>query len=102
MGVLGTDDTVWNEAAGSKLLQQAEADLPPNRVALFVCPECGGISCGAVTVALNFDGEYVIWSDFRWERDWDGAPDDRSLAIGPFVFDRREYESKIRDAICRS
>ena len=98
MGALGDDDRAWNETVARRLLGQSEPDLPPNRVALYVCPECGDLSCGALTAALTVHGDTVTWGDFRPERDWHGAPGDRMLGIGPFVFDLREYEAVVMTA----
>jgi len=37
--------------------------------------------CGSRSVAL------------RWERDWDGAPDDGHLALGPYSFGESQYRA---------
>src|SRR5450631_124952 len=75
-GLLGWGDEAWQRQCLAKILLETSPDLPPNRIALYVCPECGDISCGAVTAAVSRDDHRIVWSDFRWERDWDGAPDD--------------------------
>src|SRR5215216_2128667 len=51
-GVLGWGDAAWEEGVVEKLLGRAPPDLPPDRVALYVCPECGDLGCGAVTASL--------------------------------------------------
>ncbi len=77
----------------AKLLREAGPDLPPNRVAIYVCPECGDLGCGAVTVAIDRDGEDIIWSDFRWERNWIDPFDleERRFDVGPFRFETDAY-----------
>lgn len=99
VGALGWGDAVWEAGVTDKLLRRAEPDLPPDRVALYVCPECGDLSCGAVTASVTREGEAVVWRDFRWERDWEGAPDADVLPFGPFRFARGAYGRLLRAAL---
>lgn len=89
IGVLGWGAAESEVGAVAKLLREAEPDYPPNRIALYVCPECGDLGCGAVTVAINREEEAVSWSDFRWEVNWYADHPDEStvgLKVGPFRF----------------
>lgn len=101
VGVLG-----WNESsdveAVAKLIGEASADLAPNRVALYVCPECGNLACGALTAAVSFESDSVVWSDLAWEN---GSRDDSARTcydIGPFRFDRSKYERALRAVVGRN
>jgi hypothetical protein len=97
-GALGWGDVVWETSVTDKLLRRAEPDLPPDRVALYVCPECGDLGCGAATASVSVDDREVVWRDFRWERDWEGASDDDAFPIGPFHFDRHAYQQLLMAA----
>jgi hypothetical protein len=90
-GALGWGDAAWEASIADKLLRRTDPDLPPDRIALYVCPECGDLSCGALTAAVAAEDDTIVWHNFRWERDWEGAPDDGPLALGPFRFDRGAY-----------
>ena len=54
---------IWLEPpfydARLRLLGRLPADLPPGRVAVFVCPECADLGCGAVTVRLELQDDVV-------------------------------------------
>ena len=53
------------------LLRREPSDLRPGRVPLFVCPECADYGCGVGSVLITCEGDRIVWSDFRWERDYD-------------------------------
>lgn len=66
------------------------------RVPVYVCPDCGDLGCGAITVAVYRARDTVIWRDFGWD-DLGGADDDPvRLAVPAMTFDRREYEAELR------
>src|SRR5262245_28285138 len=70
VGVLGWGEPRFEAESVAKLQGNKQPDYPPNRVAMYVCPECGDLGCGAVTVAVNREAEAITWSDFRWEVNW--------------------------------
>jgi hypothetical protein len=66
---------------------------PGDRVSLYVCPECGDVGCGAVTLKVEFAVEEVIWSDFGYENNFEESIDRASYSsMGPFRFSRQAYE----------
>lgn len=50
---------------------------------------CGIDHCSPVTARITVTDETVTWSDFRSGMSWD------SSLVGPFVFDRRQYDRAI-------
>jgi hypothetical protein len=79
------------------LLGDKPPELANGRVAIWVCPVCGDLGCGAVTAALEWTAETVVWRDFGWDVNYDtDETDERALFAGPFVFDRAQYESELR------
>jgi hypothetical protein len=57
---------------------------------LMGCP-CGEWACWPLTVRVEVTPVTVRWHDFRTgHRDWDLSE------LGPFVFDRRDYEAALQ------
>lgn len=91
-------DLVWPEAAVSALRQLAGVEqrsrdwpLEPGRLPLYVCPMCGDLGCGALTVEVVQEGESVTWRDFRVE---DGLAHEGGIdlsSFGPITFDAAQY-----------
>ena len=87
-----------NELAVRRLLLEEPADFPNERRSLYVCPECGDIGCGAVTVAIEKRDNSIIWRDFGFENTVEDTVDTRFNAVGPYVFEPVEYESVLKQA----
>jgi hypothetical protein len=68
------------------------------RVALYRCA-CGSEACWPLMARIEVDGGTVTWSDFRQPHRGPGSPAGRWRhdALGPFVFDRAQYD----DALAR-
>ena len=64
--------------------------IDDGRVALLGC-ECGEAGCWPLLARVEATGEYVTWSEFaqphraQWRHD----------SLGPFTFDRAQYESAL-------
>ena len=83
-----------------RLLGETPADLADGRIPLYVCAECGGPGCGAITATIEFTDTAVTWHDFGWQTDYDDFVDREAFAsVGPFNFERGQYERVLRDAI---
>jgi len=76
-----------------QLLIKAQDDLPNGRVALYTCP-CGDYGCGVVSALIEQDGEHIVWSDFRYENNYDDdvIPLER---LGPFRFKKSAYRDTV-------
>lgn len=62
------------------------------RAALYVCPECGDIGCGAITAVIEHGAETVIWRDFAYQVAFDRLdPGDLLADLDPIVFERAAY-----------
>lgn len=89
-----------NAKAVRHLLLKESPNLPNNRNILYICPECGDIGCGAVSLVVERVGDKVIWRDFGYENDYEGIIHREGFEdVGPFTFDRAEYEEAIRRAL---
>jgi hypothetical protein len=75
-----------------RLLGTRPGDAPQGRVCVYVCPECGDLGCGAVTIRLVLTDHSVEWRDWGYQNDYDDGVVDDSLSDLPnLTFDRRQY-----------
>lgn len=83
-----------------RLLLEQPADFPNNRRSLYVCAECGDLGCGAVSVVIELVGDQIIWRDFGLQDNYEDQIISSGYAgIGPFIFNKAEYETVIRSAL---
>ena len=88
-----------NAKAVRTLLLEEPADLPDNRRSLYVCPECGDIGCGVVSLVIERVDKQIIWRDFGYENNYDAVVHFEGFEeIGPFAFNADEYEKVIKQA----
>jgi hypothetical protein len=67
-----------------------------HRVTLFVCPECGDVACGAITVLVSRNDLVVRWSDFAFDNGYEARTE--LTQVGPFEFEWATYLTAIRRA----
>jgi len=99
VGVLGWQRQEDDEqAVGELILRRPSPPVLQGRVALFVCPECAGIDCGAVTVRITRSDDAYKWAGFTFENDYDPAMTDSNKleSLGPFLFEPAHYESLLQ------
>jgi hypothetical protein len=96
VGCLDAMDIKWNGHAAKALLLEEPPDIAPDRVMIFLCPECADLGCGAFTTRVTkADGQYV-WSDFQYENNYDPEMTQPWLNVGPFRFAANDYKSVLR------
>lgn len=89
-------------------IRRLKGELPgeffPHRVWLYFCGECFDEGCGGVSVRVQVGADRVVWSEIchdglsSTENELDEfQEEDRITHLGPFVFDRGEYESALDD-----
>ncbi|NUW46291.1 hypothetical protein [Nonomuraea rhodomycinica] len=92
--VLWLAPTLDDDDAVGRLLGRSASPLDDGRIPLYVCPECGDLGCGALTVVLEISSGQVIWRDPGWQTDYEDEVHYEDFAdISPFVFDRAQYEA---------
>jgi hypothetical protein len=86
--------------AVSRLLGDEPPDAPAGRVALYICPECGDLGCGAVTVKINRSDDKVEWSAWGYQNNYE---DDITPLRGfaDVTFRRQDYERVLRALLAR-
>jgi hypothetical protein len=95
---LGWGDPAWRAEGAARLLRRVEPDLPGGRTALFVCPECGDLDCGAVSAVVAREGEAIVWRDLAFEHAYmaEGGRGVEPLpGLGPFRFHPAEYHAAL-------
>lgn len=78
-----------------RLLGVLPGDYDDGRVSLLICPICGDLWCGALSMELIVSPRTVTWHKFGWQGD---ADDDEPQPFQErsFTFDRAEYEQLLR------
>jgi len=86
-------DGLWlapevDERSAQRLLLADPPD-PDGRVAIYVCPECADIYCGAITAVIEKEGEKTVWRDVAHSNpNWWGRRRDRGVASRARGIDR--------------
>jgi hypothetical protein len=79
-----------------RLLLADGGDASENRVSLFICPECGDLGCGAITVRIQHFDAAIVWRDIGYENNYEPTVDLGSFAtVGPFLFEPCVYDPKL-------
>jgi hypothetical protein len=96
MGALVQGLPESQENVAMQLRLQADPSSDTGRILLYICPECGDISCGAYSVRASRDSSTYSWSDFAYENGYEDAR--RLDQVGPFTFEASQYEAAIVSA----
>ena len=103
ISVLGWQSESENELAARRLLRKAEPDAPNGRTSIYVCPECAGLGCGAVTVVIDRFGDSIVWRDFGFQNNYDESIlKDDFEQLGMLSFNATDYYNEIVKAIANS
>ena len=88
------------EKSVRRLLGEESADFPGDRRSLLVCPNCGDIGCGAVSIILHLSDKTVLWRDFGYQNNYEPEIHGQHLKeLGPFEFDLSDYKNKLIRAL---
>jgi hypothetical protein len=93
MGCFSKGWNKLNEYSKNKLLNKLEPETINGRMAIYICPECGDISCGAYCCKIEKINGMYIWKDFAYENNYEEAKIINN--VGPFYFDEIIYENII-------
>lgn len=92
IGCLGWLSPRADEEFVQILLRKKPSPLATGRAMLYVCPECGDIGCGALTVKVEKTPDHFVWSEFGFENGYIRSPEEsKYVKIGPFCFNKTEY-----------
>jgi hypothetical protein len=100
VGRFSPETQKWNQESAEVFLNTKEPDLDNGRIILYVCPECGDIGCGAITLKIVKSETEYTWSEFGYENDYDPEMTDLDSYrhIGPFKFSIENYHQIVEKA----
>jgi hypothetical protein len=80
-----------------QLLGMEDPPLPDGRTPLYLCAECGGLGCGAVTAVIERDDDSVAWRSLGHQTDYDSFVDYEPFKdLGPYRFHITSYDATLR------
>lgn len=87
----------WQPTAAVEYLEVQgfrPGEFEDGRVALLLCPVCGDVWCGALSMELVLTQRTVTWTNFGWQ---EGPEDEPELFPDQyFTFHRNEYEQLLQ------
>ena len=91
----GAED--YQKDAISRLMLKNSGDLKGNRHSLYVCPACGDMGCGGVSLEVVCTDDIVIWRDFGFEYNYgdQGISREKLNNVGPYYFNWNNYSQEI-------
>jgi hypothetical protein len=97
IGCLGWQSEKSDDILKERLLLKQPSEIGGNRYLIYVCPECGDIGCGAITVQIQKSRQGVVWSSFIFQNNFTEAMsvNESYSHVGPYVFDKHQYWSVI-------
>lgn len=78
-----------------RLLGRINGDFEDGRIALFVCPICSDLTCGALTMELWATPDTVCWLRFGWQDGITDEPQPWLLPEQSLSFERVTYETEL-------
>ena len=84
-----------NRSAADELLGRLMPETG-DHLLLYICPECGDISCGAYATRVRRHAGNYTWLDFVYVNGYE--PPRAISTVGPFLFTAAEYEHAIAAA----
>ncbi|MBP2473596.1 hypothetical protein JOF53_002468 [Crossiella equi] len=79
----------------TRLLGEGPPSFADGRQALFVCPLCGDLGCGALSVWIEHTGDEVVWTDFAWQTPFDELWPEGYEHLGPYRFPAGGYRAAL-------
>ena len=84
------------EKSVRRLLGEESADFPGDRRSLLVCPNCGDIACGAVSIIQHLSDKTAFWRDLGYQNNYEAEIYGEHLKrLGPFELDLENYKTKL-------
>jgi len=98
IGCLGWLPPKAEQIIVEQLTTELLSELGNHRYSIYICPECGDIGCGAITVQIEKTEDGFVWKNLGYENDYDESISDfkRYEKIGPFHFRKSEYVNTIK------
>ena len=91
VGAIGSFGKEVNIEAVNLLLLNKNSELNSKRIPIYICPECGDLGCGAITISIIENDKSFIWSSFGYENNYQDELLKEYKEVGPFRFQKEEY-----------
>ena len=91
VGTIGSFGKEVNIEAVNLLLLKKYSELKSKRIPIYICPECGDLGCGAITISIVKKDKSFIWSSFGYENNYQDELLEEFKEVGPFKFQKEEY-----------
>jgi hypothetical protein len=96
VGVFGwSENKEYENQKVDEFLGNKRPELETGRSSFYVCSECGDIGCGAITAKIEVTDSIVIWKDFGYENNYSEPDLEDYSQVGPFIFNKTEYNKAI-------
>lgn len=82
------EDKAYEKEILKQFRCEKKSDLPGGRIMLYVCPACGDIGCGAITMLIRDYGTTIEWSAFASDN---GYEDIDPIDHPTLTFNRQQY-----------
>ncbi|WP_461190065.1 hypothetical protein [Arthrobacter sp. Z4-13] len=76
-------------------LGRINGDFDDGRIALFVCPICSDLACGALTMELRATADTISWLHLGWQDGITDGPQPWLLPEQSLSFERTTYETEL-------
>lgn len=77
-----------------RLRRKQPPELAHNRTVLCICPECGDLGCGAISLTVEGGAGVIEWKDFGIQNNYEDVIHRQGFEeVGPFTFDGAQYHS---------
>jgi hypothetical protein len=77
-----------------RLRRKMPPDLAQGRTSICICPECGDLGCGAISLSIEGGAGVVEWKDFGIQNNYEDVVHRRGFeGVGPFSFDGGRYHA---------
>ena len=70
---------------------KSKSELKSGQSMIFVCRDCGDIGCGAITAKIDETDNKIIWSNYKWENDYEESYESDFIDFPSLEFDKVEY-----------
>lgn len=75
-----------------RLRRKMPPELAHERTALCICPECGDLGCGAISLSVGGGAGVIKWQDFGIQNNYEDVIQRQGFEeVGPFTFDGAKY-----------
>src|SRR4029453_9807139 len=98
---LGGGSIESHRGSVDRLLLREKSDFEDNRYSIFICPECGDLGCGAISIKIAVDGDLIVWDAFGYENNYDPETPllDNYRDLKAIRFDHATYEAVLMESL---